>query len=77
MATAEDNTKEGNTLLLSPLAGRALVVVVVVVVLTVCLDHTSVHATKRPAPNSGQPRPMTPLALCGGPCPRSLYCLRP
>ena len=29
MATAKDNTKEGNTLLLSPLAGRALVVVVV------------------------------------------------
>ena len=38
---------------------------VVVVVLTVCLDDVSVHATKRPAPNSGfhVPVDMTPMAL--------------
>ena len=41
--------------------GRGVVcvgmVVGVAVVVTVCLDHMSVHATKRPAPNSGGPCP--------------------
>ena len=53
----------------------AVVAVVVVVVLTVCLDHMSVHATKRPASDSGGPCPCghDPLALhlCTGPLKNS------